>query len=326
VRAMSNQNQSITSKAEQSQPEDVKDGVGGHNLQMNCISSLAQRAHDATIVRNFSCSPRNGNGSGGEYDLMLLPSTPWKLRYNKTGSESALVTTNTSTDCPYPPFNYLDLRRYQNNSWATSRFLEGVSLAKAGKLIEAEACYREGLDLVPNHAPMLVAYGALCANLGRTDEGIAKLEQALTFNPDVENGRIYLNAIRQKQQQEQLGKPQRERRPRENNTSGLTLRTDKALQSAMAEHAITSAEGERLKESLDEKYPLLAEKDVISSGDDHHRRRRKEKKKKRRTKRYDSDSSSDEESRRRRKKRKKRRRNSPTSDDAIPRRRHDSSS
>jgi tetratricopeptide (TPR) repeat protein len=324
VRDMSHQNHSITSKAEESQCEDAKDGNYDHTLPLRCMSSLAQRAYDATVVRNYGNG--NGNGSACEDNPMLLPCTPWKLRYNNNGSESATAMTTATSDGPYPHFNYLDLRRHQNNSWATSRFLEGIALAKMGKLTEAEACYHEGLDLVPNHAPMLVAYGALCANLGRTYEGIAKLEQALALNPDVENGRTYLNAIQQRLQQQQLGKPQRERLHRESNSSGLTLRTDKALQSAMAEHAIISAEGERHKESLDEKYPLLAEKDVTSSGDDHHRRRRKGKKKKRKTKRHDSGSSSDEESRRRRKKRKKRRRNSPESDDVISRRRHDSSS
>ncbi len=183
-------------------------------------------------------------------------------------------------------------------------------MAKAGKWKEAEACYQQSLDLVPNHAPTLVAYGALCANVGRTDEGIARLKEALSVDSSVDNGKKYLDAI----EQQQLVKQQRERRSRENANS-LTLRADNALQSAIAESAISYNDAQQ-RDLADEKYPLLPENYTSSSEDDNRRRKRKTKKKKRKRKRHDSDDSSDEGSRRRRKLKKKHRRRSR--DDSSP--------
>ncbi|KAI2493506.1 hypothetical protein MHU86_21017 [Fragilaria crotonensis] len=225
-----------------------------------------------------------------------LSHTPWVLRYSEDASQSP--------NQPYPSFSYLDLRRQQGDSWAASNLAEGIALAKAGKSKEAEACYQQSLDLVANHAPTLVAYGALCANLGRTDEGIARLKEALAVDSSVENGKKYLDAI----EQQQLVKQQREIRSREN-ANTLTLRADNALQSAIAESAISFSDGQQ-HDLADAKYPLLPENYTSSSEDDNRRRKRKKKKKKRKRKRHDSDDSSEEGSRRRRKMRKKHRRRS----------------
>ena len=287
------------------------DDANESTLQLN-IPSLARRACDATIARSLaSRCPITTD--------CLLSNTPWKLRFtssNSNGSSSTIRTAESNNGDPYPFFSYLDLRRQQNDSWSTSRLEEGISLAKLGKSHEAEACYREGLDLSPSHTQLLVAYGALCANLGRRNEGIAKLKRALELDPETENAQKYLTVIEEQQQQ------QRERRNRDNtaSTTKLTLRTDMAMRSAMAESAIQGQQQQQQNSTTvsDEKYPLLPEQEDGSSTEEEDRRARRRKRKKKKRRRHDSDDSSDEE--RRRKKRKKRRRA-----EESPRRRHDSS-
>jgi tetratricopeptide (TPR) repeat protein len=262
------------------------------------ISSLSRRVYDASIVRRYPVA---------ENQLPALPSCPWKLRLLSGDG------TKVESKDPYPSFTYLDLRRQQNESWATSRLEEGVQLAKASKHKEAESCYKEGLDLVPTHTQLMVAYGALCANLGRTQEAISRLERALEIDPTAANAEQYLTTIRQQQEQRDQQRQQRQgRHPNRDKTTTLALRTDNALQDAMAE-SVLAGDGASKPNG---KYPLLADdedgnyaNDSDESKDERRRRRHKKKSKKKKRKkkrrRYDSDSSDSTSSRRRSKKRKK---------------------
>lgn len=297
--------------------QDTGDGVAPLNTAPLNIPSLARRAYDATITsRHFAPSSN---------PLPALSHCPWTLR-----SVSSKNGSKTESKDPYPSFTYLDLRRQQNESWATSRLEEGVELAKSGKSKEAEACYMEGLNLVPSHTELMVAYGALCANLGRTTEGIARLERALELDPAAANAEQYLTIIRQEQRNREQ---QKQRHPNRDKTTTLALRSDKALQDAMAESVIAGSRAS----VLDDKYPLLTNDDDDDDSKDERRRRhrkksKKKKKRKKKRRRYDSDTSDSDSSRRRsKKKRKKRHNRSPDTSDSDEsttretRRRHDSS-
>jgi len=62
-----------------------------------------------------------------------------------------------------------------------SIFLEGVAHQKAGRLDEAEACYRRSLDWKPHLA--LSNLGAILRTTGRLDEAEAALRQAIALDP-----------------------------------------------------------------------------------------------------------------------------------------------
>ena len=139
--------------------------------------------------------------------------------------------------------SYLDLRRVQNTEWATDRLREGVRFAKEGKATKAEECYKEGIDLVPTHAPLFVAYGALCANLGRTREAIDKLEHALELDPNVPNAQAYMDAIQNKVP------------PRQ---AGSVSRSQTAMKDALMEQSFLQ-ESQSCADNENEKYPLVHE-------------------------------------------------------------------
>ena len=299
------------------------------------MTSLAHRVHDATIVRHYGmvalkeqhqvdgcevdCTTHSNLVKNENNGSNLLSCTPWKLQYENGSSVESMLGPLS-----YPAFSYLDLRRQQGDSWATSNLSAGVSLAKRGNWKEAETCYRQCLDLVPDHAPTLVAYGALCANLGRTQEAILKLKQALALDPAVDNGQTYLNVIERRRNQ--LQSPRHNDGYSRDYGTNATLRADNSLKSAMAENEILGSRG-RQNSPANENFPLFQEDDVVSSNDDEHHRRRKRKSKrakKYRKARYDSEDSSDDKSRQRRrqrrhhhehKKRKKRRRRESHSSD-----------
>ena len=60
---------------------------------------------------------------------------------------------------------------------------QGVAFEKSGNLRAALEKYRAALELCPEHAGFRVNYAAALLHLGRADEGIAELREALRRNP-----------------------------------------------------------------------------------------------------------------------------------------------
>lgn len=274
-------------------------GKASSKTQVVNIAALAQRVNDPSIVRREYSTQMSKSD--------LISHIPWQLKISGVGSDSEEQEKVT-----YPNFTYLDLRRSQNSAWATSRLHDGVHLAKSGKLKEAETCYKEGLELDPSHAQLLVAYGALCANLGRVDEGIVKLKRALEIDPEVTNGQKYLTAIQHRRREIGI-------EPKRNEVSSRNLarsiRSDAALRDAEAENALHSqtAKNEAYGKSdpKNEKYPLLSDSTCSDVERDNEKKKKKKKRKKKHRKRERhvsySDESSDGFRKTRRKKKRKRR-------------------
>mmetsp|Transcript_10971 Transcript_10971/g.16150 ORF Transcript_10971/g.16150 Transcript_10971/m.16150 type:complete len:294 (-) Transcript_10971:92-973(-) len=261
------------------------------------VAAIAQRVNDASIVRRKYSAQQNRSE--------LLSHTPWKLKTSGFGKES-----NEQEKFHYPTFTYLDLRRTQNSAWSMSRLQDGVQMAKSGRVEEAEACYKEGLELDPSHAQLLVAYGALAANLGRVNEGLAKLTRALEIDPHVANGREYLTAIQQR-----LGENNVKKRRNEEISHNLAIssRSDAALKDAEVENSLyrhtAKIDTTQDLDLKDEKYLLLSDGGYSDADRDHEKKRKKKKKKKHRKREchdYSDESYKEFKTSRRKKKRKRR--------------------
>jgi len=232
-------------------------------------STISQQIHDASIVPEAEKT----------VDGVELSNIPWKLRYTDEVTSQMKADRSNGTPDHFPPWNYLDLRRTQNSQWATKQLTEGIDFAKAGNEGEAEAFYKKGLHLVPDHVDLLVAYGALCANQGRMDEAIEKLEKAITLDPQSPNAQSYLDAVRRRQ----VETSQRQKSP------SVDIRTDRALHDAELENAILFGSSKKRTKAAsisNHTYPLVNEDsdekaDADSSVD---RRTRKHKKKERKYK------------------------------------------
>ena len=258
------------------------------------VSSFLQRMYNPSITRDIE-SRMDPNDA----DLIHVP---WKLSHTDDNGEksngahiqSDVVGANNNDSSPvYPSMSYLDLRRIQNTEWATDRLREGVRLAKEGKAAKAEECYKEGIDLVPTHAQLFVAYGALCANLGRTREAIDKLEYALELDPNVANAQAYINVIRNKVP------------PRQ---AGSVSRSQTAMKDALMERSFLQ-EKKSSADNQNEKYPLLHEEeeekmDANNNHDETKDAKRKHRHKKAKRKSKHRDRSRHRKSRSRRKRRK----------------------
>lgn len=135
---------------------------------------------------------------------------PWRIAYESTNNDN-----NSADDSTAAAINggehrtvllkesYLDLRRQQNIAWAEDRLVEGISLAKHSKTYRAaEKCYQQGLEVVPDHAPLHVAYGALVGSQeGRRDEALQMFDRALKIDPECANAQRYKEAILQRHRQ-----------------------------------------------------------------------------------------------------------------------------
>lgn len=252
------------------------------------VSNFLQRMFDPSITRAL--------------EFRMLPSmnidllhVPWTLRNDNNETESNTNGDDKACAAYYPSFSYLDLRRIQNTQWATERLKEGIQLQKENSLIKAEACYKEGIALVPTHAELFVAYGALCANVGRTTEAIQKLQHALDLQPDVPNAQMYLDAIIRKQQQQQTPTAARQQ-------AGSVIRSETAMKDVLMERSFLRGETTKTWNGNDEKYPILY-KDKDTNGIREKRHRKKHSKR-----RHHAEKS--------RKKRKRRERSSITSDES----------
>lgn len=258
------------------------------------VSSFLQHMYNPSITRDIE-----SRVDPNDADLIEVP---WKLSHTDDNGEksngahiqSDEVGANNNDSSPvYPSMSYLDLRRIQNTEWATDRLREGVRLAKEGNAAKAEECYKEGIDLVPTHAQLFVAYGALCANLGRTREAIDKLEYALELDPNVANAQAYINVIRNKVP------------PRQ---AGSVSRSQTALKDALMERSFLQ-ESKSSADNQNEKYPLLHEEeeekmDANNNHDETKDAKRKHRHKKAKRKSKHRDRSRHRKSRSRRKRRK----------------------
>lgn len=258
------------------------------------VSSFLQRMYNPSITRDIE-SRMDPNDA----DLIHVP---WKLSHTDDNGEKSngahiqsdeVGASNNDSSPVYPSMSYLDLRRIQNTEWATDRLREGVRLAKEGNAAKAEECYKEGIDLVPTHAQLFVAYGALCANLGRTREAIDKLEYALELDPNVANAQAYINVIRNKVP------------PRQ---AGSVSRSQTAMKDALMERSFLQ-ESKSSADNQNEKYPLLHEEeeekmDANNNHDETKDAKRKHRHKKAKRKSKHRDRSRHRKSRSRRKRRK----------------------
>ena len=74
---------------------------------------------------------------------------------------------------------------------------QGVPLHQAGRLAEAEACYRQALALVPAHPEALHLLGLLAHQVGRSDIAVALIQQAIDVAADRPSYHLNLGAALQ---------------------------------------------------------------------------------------------------------------------------------
>ena len=203
----------------------------------------------------------------------------------------------------------------QNTSWATAQFDRGISYAKAALnqssenshalVKKAEACYKEGLEMIPCHVQILTAYGALCINDGRLEMARDLLGKAIrcgneedqaaddallmkTSGTDkdrtIEDAKTYLSVVESKI------RAQKKIESASKKGQGVTLsnKAAQAMNDALAEKIFTEGDVSKVvsgaASKANDKYQLLSsssgeEDDEESSVD---RRRTKHSKKKRR--------------------------------------------
>ena len=285
-----------SSSAAGRKPDD--DGTNVNDLGPLLLAQLCE----PNTVKSFELSERS------DEDGVMLSHVPWAI----SAPEEPLAISagrkrrrNAST----PNYSYLDLRLSQNAAWAQSQLQRGVEHARKAQAIQdemrsvteasareykkAEQCYRDGLDLVPSHPELLVALGALCANLGgRDDEAADVLTRAVEVTSGDaigkdssvgNNARKYLNEVMRRIGREgggvktketdsklthkQLGSTEQMQQKISSASKGGEARAEKAYLDAMAEQAFLSGDTSKLKDFAgrnrdskgSSKYELLAE-------------------------------------------------------------------
>lgn len=279
------------------QPDD--DGSTRTNVGDDLGPLLLAQLCAPTIVKSYE--ERNGE------DGVMLSHVPWAISAPDEPSAISAGRKRRRNDS-VPNYSYLDLRLSQNAAWGKSQLQRGVGHARKAQTIQdemhsvteasareykkAEQCYRDGLDLVPSHPELLVALGALCANLGGRDEEAADLltravevtsGDAMGKDSSVgSNARKYLNEVMrrigrggggskgkeadQKLTHEQLGSTEMQQKVSSGKKGG-EARAEKAYLDAMAEQAFLSGDTSKLKGVASRnsdskggsKYELLAE-------------------------------------------------------------------
>jgi tetratricopeptide (TPR) repeat protein len=178
----------------------------------------------------------------------------------------------------YPDVDYLTLRSRQNLSWSSRQLEQGIQAAQKEDYTTARHHYQQGLDLVPRHADLLVAYGSLEANQGKWDRAQQLLQQALEVDATHVNARRYLEEIRQ-------AVALRQRRSGLADKSAVALR-DASLEQQMMQTATTiqsSTVATAATATEDNPYPLLPE--TREEKDDRRKMKRHKKSKHRKTRR-----------------------------------------
>lgn len=224
-------------------------------------------------------------------DAMALSDTKWTI-----------ISNQHELSINYPKFNYLSLRHDQNIAWANERFTKGVSFAKQALQVtvddqahislmkKAETCYKEGLDLIPHHPPLLCAYGALCANEGRYDVAKHLLQDAIRHGEEdsqtndkyadaVQDAKTYLEVVYSK---EDVIKHQMQSSMKRNANILLSTKAEKVLSDVQVERdlQLKPSETEHLRRiKSNDRFPLLSSSSDDSSSYERRRKRRKRRKK-----------------------------------------------
>ena len=310
------------------------------------IHHLLAQLCEPTIVKSFEDSTRRQDEGG-----VMLSHIPWTISMTPRLSAGRKRTRDDSI----PNYSYLDLRLSQNAAWANAQLRRGVEHARRAQAIheeaqsateasareyrKAEQCYRDGLDLVPSHPELLVALGALCANLGGRDEEAADVltraveatsENTTETDSSVgSNASKYLNEVMRR-----LGRAGRNggvnrvikacKKSESIACKGGEARADAALRDVLAEQAFLSGDTSALKgiaarkdEKGSSKYQLLEEppsddedelhkmKSNDREDDERDRRRKRKNKKRHRSSSYEKGHRRMEKSSRKRKKKKR---------------------
>lgn len=318
---------------------DTSTGTGADEIHRRVLAQLCE----STIVKAFEARRQDEGG-------VMLSHIPWTISMTPRSSAGRKRTRDDSI----PSYSYLDLRLSQNAAWANAQLRRGVEHARRAQAIQEEAqsateasareyrkaeqCYRDGLDLVPSHPELLVALGALCANLGGRDEEAADVltraveatsENTTETDSSVgSNARKYLNEVMRR-----LGRAGGNgggnrfvkacTKSESIACKGGEARADAALRDVLAEQAFLSGDTSALKgiatrkdEKGSSQYELLEEppsddEDELykmksnDREDDERDRRRKRKNKKKHRSSYDKDHRRMKNSSRKHKKRKR---------------------
>ena len=322
----------------------------------------ASEAMELTQMTNNANANGNANGNGTIQKLSSSPSPVVSYEYE------------------YPScWNYLTLRHEQNSSWAQAQFDKGVSYAKAALHLDlsaensnihvnsnsnsnsnghvlmrkAEVCYKEGLEMIPQHVQILTAFGALCINDGRLEMARDLLEKAIrcgqeeeeqAVNDDssfgmshtrtctgtdgtLEDAKTYLSVVESKLH----AREKMELASKKGQRLALSNKAEQAMNDALAERAFTEGEDPKLlsgSTKTNDKYQLLSSsadddeaeddeaEDDESSSEERRRKRRSNRKRKRRKRESKHRRRRDRsESRRRRKRRESERYDSSSESD-----------
>src|SRR5947207_6405400 len=90
---------------------------------------------------------------------------------------------------------------------AKSEFQVAFEHHQAGRLAEAEAIYRKILETNSKHVDCLHLLGVIWLQLGRIDEAIGLLQQALDLNPDFAEAHNNLGVALQKRRETEQALP-----------------------------------------------------------------------------------------------------------------------
>ena len=116
----------------------------------------------------------------------LIAFSGWSLRHSRAGADERRRAG---------VMNSLERRadaggsRFANNTDSAQAFDRGLAHHRAGRLVEAETCYREVLANEPAHLRALHLLGLLCHQTGRHDTAAEMLHRAILR--DSANARLF---------------------------------------------------------------------------------------------------------------------------------------
>ena len=196
----------------------------------------------------------------------VLSHVPWRLKSdNKTDSNDGVLSH-------LPTYNYLDLRRQQNEAWASGRLKEGNSLIFQDPE-QAEHLFKQGLDLVPDNVDLLVSYGHLLLRSKRFALATAKFHRALEVDPEFLEAKEGLNRVRL-QQNMSLQQSARSQAPTTTIARESAMLNDVLFERSQRANSVTR------QEEIDQVVDTAEDQSVDSSR--RNRKKRKNRRKKRR--------------------------------------------
>ena len=243
------------------------------------------------LTRNLYCPLALGDKTEKIEPLdSILSHVPWRLKSISKQDSNARALPQL------PTYNYLDLRRQQNEAWAAGRLKEGNSLIFQDPQ-QAESLFKQGLDLVPSHVNLLIAYGKLLARTQRFSQATVKLQRALELDPECAHAKESLNRVTL-QSKAFLQQSLRKQAPTTAVARESAIYSDVMFERSLRENSATR------QEDLEEDAQAANDETVESTRDDRakrkkqrkkrrHRRKKKRKRRRSRSPSYSSDSSSD---------------------------------